>query len=550
MILSAWMTAEVLLNSAITLPLLAVVAAACTRGRGLAWLGFTAAAPSALIGILPLASGTVVEAEGLLLGSRFGMDAHTAPFALLTGTLWAAASVACAGYFDRQASRRIAPWWMLSLAGSVGLVFALDALTYFLFFAVMSFAAYGLVVHRGDEEAYRAGRVYIAFVVIGEVALFSGLVLAAVHPRLAAILVLVGFGIKAGALVLHVWLPLAHAAAPAPASAVLSGAMLKAGLLGWLRFIDSSASWAPDAGLALTVLGIAGAYAGALAGITQDRPKTVLAYSSVSQMGIAIAAFGMLLAGAAPTATAAAACALFAVHHAFAKASLFIGVGAVERAHGKARAACLAIMAVPALALVGVPFTSGALAKGGIKAMAAGLPEPWFEALGWALPGAAVGTALLMLRLLDTLPSSSSGRCSSALWVPVAGLAAFGLALVAIAPAVRTVPTLDGAALALAPLLAALLLRGMWRACRRLGLAPVAVPAGDIVVALERPATALWRALGRGVSPGAFRDTVARSPPAVAASSRLEGVLARPAAGAVLTLALLALLGIALLLSR
>ena len=548
MIQPAWATPDELVVLALALPPLAVVAAALTRGRALALLGFVAAAPTALLGILPPPNGTVVEAEWLLLGARFGIDEHTAPFALLTGTLWAAASLAGAGYFDTRASRRIAPWWLLSLAGSVGLVFALDALTYFLCFAVMSLAAYGLVVQRGDLEAFRAGRVYMVFVVIGELALFSGLALAVTHPLVAATLVLVGFGIKAGVLGLHVWLPLAHAAAPAPASAVLSGAMLKAGLLGWLRFVDAGAPWTPDAGLLLIVLGLAGAYGGALCGITQDRPKTVLAYSSISQMGIAIAAFGMLLTGVVPDATAAAAVALFAVHHAFAKASLFIGVGAVERAHGKARAACIAMMAVPALALIGVPLSSGALAKGAIKAVAAGLPEPWAEAVGWALPGAAIGTSLLMLRLLDTLPLPPSGRCPPALWLPAVALAAAGVTLVVAAPGVQALPTLASAALAVAPLLLALLLRGLWRALRRLGVVPIVVPPGDLVVALELLVTVPRRLWASGV--WSRPASVAPEPgPCVWPPARLERVFAGPAAGAILTLTLLAVFGAALLLS-
>ena len=62
--------------------------------------------------------------------------------------------------------------------------------------------------------------------------------IAASRPdTLSLILILLGFGIKAGALPLHVWLPLAHPVAPVPASAVLSGVMIKAGLLGWLRFL-------------------------------------------------------------------------------------------------------------------------------------------------------------------------------------------------------------------------------------------------------------------------------------------------------------------------
>jgi len=103
----------------------------------------------------------------------------------------------------------------------------------------------------GDAEALQAGRIYMVLVVVGEVLLFAAFIrqtwsvdslllkdFSNVRPNGIVIgLILGGFGIKAGALPVHVWLPLAHPAAPTPASAVLSGTMIKAGLLGWLRFL-------------------------------------------------------------------------------------------------------------------------------------------------------------------------------------------------------------------------------------------------------------------------------------------------------------------------
>src|SRR5690606_7309656 len=101
-------------------------------------------------------------------------------------------------------------------------------------------------------------------------------------------LVLAGFGIKAGALPLHVWLPLAHPAAPTPASAVLSGAMIKAGLLGWLRFLPLGLVALPGWAALLMVLGVVAVFFGAAAGAVQQDAKAVLAYSSISQMGLMI----------------------------------------------------------------------------------------------------------------------------------------------------------------------------------------------------------------------------------------------------------------------
>jgi formate hydrogenlyase subunit 3/multisubunit Na+/H+ antiporter MnhD subunit len=523
-----------LVVAAVAVPVLAALAAVFVTRRGLAVAGVVAAAPVLALGLAAPTPGVEVRVDWLLLGARFGIDAHTAPFALLTGALWAAASIACAGYFDAPARRRIAPWWLLSLAGSVGLVLALDAITYFVFFAVMSFASYGLVVHRGDAEAFRAGRIYIGYVVAGEVALFSGLVLAARHPGASAALLLAGFGIKAGALLLHSWLPLAHGAAPAPASAVLSGAMLKARLLGWLRFFDSDVPWAEAAGLGLIALGIAGAFAGALIGITQRRPKVVLAYSSVSQMGIAVAAFGMLLAGDAHA--GALACALFAVHHALAKGALFIGVGALERLSGNARRAGLALMAVPALALVGAPFTSGAMAKGQVKALAANLPEPWAGMLGWALPLASVGTALLMLRLFATLAAPRDRRPAAALWVPAVVLAVSGVALAAAIPVPAA--SLAGAGQALGPAAAAVCLVVAWRWLATVsGLRAAEIPAGDLVAVAQRAvASRGHRALERGAVAD-MRAAVAPVAEVLPCLERAEHRLGGPATTAAVTAA-------------
>ena len=132
------------------------------------------------------------------------------------------------------------------------------------------------VRHRRQELRVRDGFVVVALfwvvlAVVGEVAVFLALVLAArdgagLHfdaggavGNGAVLLALLGFGIKAGALPLHLWLPLARPAAPVPASAVLSGAMIKAGLLGWLRLLPLGEAAAPSLaqwGALLVALGL------------------------------------------------------------------------------------------------------------------------------------------------------------------------------------------------------------------------------------------------------------------------------------------------------
>ena len=249
-----------------------------------------------------------VDVPALLLGARFGLDVTGRAFLGFSALLWLLAGQYAVGYLrDDPARQRFMLLFCLTGMGNLALPLALDAASFYLAFALMTFAAYGLVIHAGSPEALRAGRVYLIMALFGEMLLLSalwhlahaapGLLIAdlaraaATDPTARALLV-AGFGVKAGLPVLHMWLPLAHPVAPTPASAVLSGAMIKAGLLGWLRFLPLGAVALPDLGAGLVGLGLAAAFLGVLAGLIQRDAKTVLAYSSISQMGIVTAALG------------------------------------------------------------------------------------------------------------------------------------------------------------------------------------------------------------------------------------------------------------------
>jgi formate hydrogenlyase subunit 3/multisubunit Na+/H+ antiporter MnhD subunit len=145
------------------------------------------------------------------------------------------------------------------------------------------------------------------------------------------------------------------------------------------------------------VMGILTAFYGIVAGLAQTDPKTVLAYSSVSQMGNMALGTGilLLLPGGAPVALLGVV--IYAVHHGVAKGALFLGVGVGDRAPGL-RTPLLAATLVPALALAGAPFTSGVLAKGLLKEGLAEVGERWYAILDPLLLLAAGGTTLLMIR--------------------------------------------------------------------------------------------------------------------------------------------------------
>ncbi|MCS6828397.1 MAG: hypothetical protein NZ553_17415, partial [Caldilinea sp.] len=218
------------------------------RPRTSPWPAASAAGP-ALVTALATPQGTALELPWVLLGARYGMDEIARTFLFFTALLWLLATFFGIGYLAKDGKRRrYSIYFLLAMAGNLGLIVAQDMGSFYTWYALMSFASYGLVIHTGDEEARTAARLYIILVMIGEVLLFAGLAMVfiasnslaldlAADPA-AATLIFAGFGVKAGVVLLHVWLPLAHPAAPIPASAVLSGAMIKAGVLGWLRFLN------------------------------------------------------------------------------------------------------------------------------------------------------------------------------------------------------------------------------------------------------------------------------------------------------------------------
>jgi hydrogenase-4 component B len=315
---------------------------------------------------------TPTTAPDILLGVTLGLDPARGLFLGLTAALWLIAGLAAQPMAGKPHGALFSGFWCLTLTGNLGVFLALDAVTFYVAFAAVSLAAWFLVVHDRTEKALRAGRVYIVIALSGEVALLIGLLLgieAAGSTEIAAVreaighsgapavsLLVVGFGIKAGLVPLHIWLPLAHPAAPVPASAVLSGAIVKAGLFGMIQFLPDGA-----AGGALVFLGLAGAFGAALWGLTQHNPKAVLAYSTVSQMGLMI-----LLVGTGGAARDLAA--FYALHHGFAKGALFLLVGVMLAAStSRQRAICIAVAIAVAASVAGLPLTGGALAKAAAK---------------------------------------------------------------------------------------------------------------------------------------------------------------------------------------
>jgi hydrogenase-4 component B len=175
---------------------------------------------------------------------------------------------------------------------------------------------------------------------------------------------------------------------------VLGGAMIKAGLLGWIRFLPPGDAALAGWGQALIAIGVTGIFFGALLGLMQPRARLVLGYSSISKMGVLTTGMGAALAWPAGAPVLVGALALYAAHHALVKGALFLGLGLAER--GGVRPWLLGGLGVLALALAGAPLTSGALAK---SALAAGLPAEAHH-LVTVLAASAFVSTLLMARFL------------------------------------------------------------------------------------------------------------------------------------------------------
>ncbi|MDS2174255.1 proton-conducting transporter membrane subunit [Nesterenkonia sp. CL21] len=479
--------------------------------------------------ILPVAARggpeqSAVEVPGLLLGTSLILDETSRPLVVLTALLHAAALATIAwrpapGPRDRSLPMPVlSAFLLLCLGGTLGVFLAADLVTFYVAFAVMSFAAAGLVIHHLDRAAVRATRVYLVLSVLSETALLAAVLMvgAAGGLRLAEspaavvgsdhtglILALLGFGlgIKAGVVPLHLWLPLAHPAAPPAASAVLSGALVTAGLLGFLRFSPELAQ--PGAGAALMVVAAAGGLFAVAVGVLQTDPKVVLAYSTVSQMGLmtAVAAVAVVEPSLAGKVTAAVV--VYAVHHGLVKGALFLAVPLLSAGGSRLlRGAVAAGTLLAGLSLVGAPLTTGWAAKYATKdAVAADAP-----ALEAVLPFFALGSALLMVRLVRVLPAAGArnarnpGAGPLGAWaVIVLGGAAVPWWMAASSPEVST-PGFDAAAVGEGlwpPAVAAVLSVVAILVGRR--ISPPAVPAGDLVMPAESAVAQATDATDRGL---------------------------------------------------
>ncbi len=386
----------------------------------------------ALLIALTAPNDVVVEVGWFFMGGRMGLDETGRVFLLLAGFVWLLAGFSSRRLLkDDHKQARFYMFFLTAMAGNFGLILAQGMLGYYLFFAMMSFAAYGLVVHKGNEDAISAGRLYLFLVMIGEVALFTVLIIlvhssgslalediagVSYHPLTLGLL-FVGFGVKIGALPLHGWMMPAYQTTPIPAAAALAGSMVNAGILGWLRFLPLGQISCPQGAILFIVMGALAAVYGVIVGLSKKQAGAVLGGSSISQLGLITVIFGMGLIDQDAGLHAAPVLILYVVHHSLAKSSLFFGYDLAERQGRILSHLQLAAILLPALALAGLPFSSGAIAKTAFKELALNLGEPWSGLSTFFLPVTAMATTILMLHFMAVIRrsrgSDKPGRTAS-----------------------------------------------------------------------------------------------------------------------------------------
>ncbi len=329
-------------------------------------------------------------------GLRFTLDGFRVVYGLVAALMWMMTTVFSREYFRHHENRnRFYLFLLLTLGATMGVFLSADLFTTFIFFEVMSFTSYVWVAQEENEASLRAAETYLAVAVIGGLVMLMGVFIlyhelgtvtiaellpaAREYPKKgllygAGACLLVGFGAKAGAFPLHIWLPKAHPVAPAPASALLSGILTKSGILGIL--IISSNLFLHDAvwGKWILGIGVLTMFGGAVLAVFSVDLKRTLACSSMSQIGFVLIGVGMQGLLGEENALAVHGTLLHMVNHSMIKLVLFMAAGVIFmnthaldlndiRGFGRRKPLLKGIFLTGALAIGGIPFFGGYISK-------------------------------------------------------------------------------------------------------------------------------------------------------------------------------------------
>lgn len=237
------------------------------------------------------------------MGLHFSIDGFRGVYGIVASFMWMMTLLFSREYLSHEKNQgRYYFFQLVTLSATLGVFLSSDLFTTFIFFEIMSFTSYVWVVQEETKGAVKAAETYLGVAVIGGMILLMGLFL--LHDSLgtlemselllaaagyedksllyvAGTCTLVGFGAKAGAFPLHIWLPKAHPVAPAPASALLSGILTKAGIFGVLAVSCNIFLYDSTWGILLFVLGLCTMFLGALLAVFSVDFKRTLACSSM-----------------------------------------------------------------------------------------------------------------------------------------------------------------------------------------------------------------------------------------------------------------------------
>lgn len=353
-------------------------------------------------------SSTSIDIPGFCgLGLSFMLDGFRILYGTIAAFMWFTTTLFSKEYFTHYRNRnRYYFFLLLTLGATVGVFLSADFYTTFLFFEIMSFTSYVWVAHDEKKESMRAAATYLAVAVIGGLVMLMGIFLlyyvcgtlkfdelAAVIGNykkvlsadrtlpgalqtiwIAGICLLFGFGAKAGMFPLHIWLPKAHPVAPAPASALLSGILTKAGIFGILILTCSLFTGDSLWGSLILVLGVCTMVTGAVLALFSTDLKRTLACSSVSQIGfilIGVSMSGLLFE---ENILAVRGSLLHMVNHSLIKLVLFMAAGVVFmnvhkldlndiRGFGRKKPLLHYIFLMGSFGIAGVPLFNGYVSK-------------------------------------------------------------------------------------------------------------------------------------------------------------------------------------------
>lgn len=332
------------------------------------------------------------------MGLHFMMDGFRVLYGLIASFMWALTSLLSKQYFAHYHNRnRYYLFLLITLGATEGVFLSGNLYTTFLFFEIMSFTSYVWVVHDEKKESLRAGSTYLAVAVIGGLVMLMGifllydaigtLTISEIWPAVCAteneikaklyvagVCMLFGFGAKAGMFPLHIWLPKAHPVAPAPASALLSGILTKAGIFGIL-VISCNIFFGDEVwGSLILMLGTCTMVIGAVLAVFSTNLKRTLACSSVSQIGFILVGIAMSVMLGEENALAVRGSLLHMVNHSLIKLALFMAAGVVFmnihalelneiRGFGRRKPILHFSFLMGALGIGGIPLWNGYISK-------------------------------------------------------------------------------------------------------------------------------------------------------------------------------------------